>query len=403
MKRLFALIALLAFASALHAQVVDATVCGILKDPASFNGKMVRVKGTVIAGFDSFIVKDESCQGQVNALWLSYPEGTKGKAGPEALLQLQPAKNFAGTVPAAPTPIKLEKNSDFKQFDQLLSTRHKMDGMCLGCIQYAVSATLVGRLDGVAHAGVHRDKDGKIVGIEGFGNLNAYPARLVLESVSQISTHEADYSKSDAVAKNEESSGFTMQGANAEDMAVAANIRSTSRFATTLDPIRALGDIRQQAASAFPPGSPIVLAIDRAADAYNAHDSVKINYGVPNEVREKDEARSKHDSPDGVIFNCTFNASRLQGEALAAATVHIGEHVADIRSPQPDVSLPTLFDKEYRAWVTTTLQTLATGRRTLSVSGGYILWNDAWPQAARTSNLDSAVTDFLRFQEMLSR
>ena len=51
--------------------------------------------------------------------------------------------------------------------------------MCLGCIRYDVTATLVGRLDAVPDATLQRDKAGKIVGFGGFGNLNAYPARLV--------------------------------------------------------------------------------------------------------------------------------------------------------------------------------------------------------------------------------
>jgi len=37
----------------------------------------------------------------------------------------------------------------------------------------------VGRLDTVADASIKRDASGKIVGFGGFGNMNAYPARLV--------------------------------------------------------------------------------------------------------------------------------------------------------------------------------------------------------------------------------
>ena len=48
-----------------------------------------------------------------------------------------------------------------------------------------------------------RDKAGKIVGFGGFGNMNAYPARLVLQSVSDVTPKEIDYSKADAVTKDE--------------------------------------------------------------------------------------------------------------------------------------------------------------------------------------------------------
>ncbi|MGB6696148.1 MAG: hypothetical protein WBE56_18310, partial [Terracidiphilus sp.] len=63
MKRWFVVaFAMLGFACGVHAQVapqvVDTTVCDVVKKPAPFDGKMVRIKGTVIAGFDQFAIKD---------------------------------------------------------------------------------------------------------------------------------------------------------------------------------------------------------------------------------------------------------------------------------------------------------------------------------------------------------
>ena len=53
MKRCFVVGCLiLGFGLGLHAQVVDTTVCDVVKKPETFNGKMVRIKGTVVAGFD---------------------------------------------------------------------------------------------------------------------------------------------------------------------------------------------------------------------------------------------------------------------------------------------------------------------------------------------------------------
>ena len=68
--------------SPLAAQIVDADICDILANPQSFDGKTVRVKGTVIAGFEEFAFKGAGCNHMVNAIWLAYPEKTKGKAGP---------------------------------------------------------------------------------------------------------------------------------------------------------------------------------------------------------------------------------------------------------------------------------------------------------------------------------
>ena len=99
-------------------------------------------------------------------------------------------------TPPTRTPVTLRRDKDFKQFDSLLAQTHQKGAdMCLGCTRYEVTATLVGRLDSVADATLKRDAAGKIVGFGGFGNMNAYPARLVLQSVTDVTPKEIDYSK----------------------------------------------------------------------------------------------------------------------------------------------------------------------------------------------------------------
>jgi hypothetical protein len=81
------------------AGVTDVVVCDVVRKPAPFDGKMVRIKGTVVVGFDEFVIKDAAdpnCGFEVNAIWLQYPQGTKGKAGPASMLTIQPAHNFTG-------------------------------------------------------------------------------------------------------------------------------------------------------------------------------------------------------------------------------------------------------------------------------------------------------------------
>jgi hypothetical protein len=82
-----------AISSPLCARVGDTNACDILANPQSFDGKIVRLKGTVSSGFEEFALKDSSCNQPVNAIWLADPDGTKGKAGPAAFVQLQLAKN----------------------------------------------------------------------------------------------------------------------------------------------------------------------------------------------------------------------------------------------------------------------------------------------------------------------
>ena len=167
----------------LRAQMTDATVCDVVKKPASFDGKMVKITGTVVAGFDQFILedsKDPNCGYPVDSIWIAYPDGTKGKAGPAAMVTIQPAHNYAGKyTPPTRTAVTLQKDKEFKQFDSLLSQTHEKGAdLCLGCTRYEVTATLVGRLDGVDDASLKHDAAGKIIGFGGFGNLNAYPSPI---------------------------------------------------------------------------------------------------------------------------------------------------------------------------------------------------------------------------------
>lgn len=72
------------------------------------------------------------------------------------------------------------RDAQFAQFKDLLeAVMYPRDRSisCIDCKRYQVAATLVGRLD---YAG----KD------SGFGHLNAYPTRLVLQSVSEVTAQD---------------------------------------------------------------------------------------------------------------------------------------------------------------------------------------------------------------------
>lgn len=367
-----------ALASSLSAQVTDATVCDILANPQSFDGKIVRIKGTVIAGFDEFLVKDASCNQPVNAIWLAYPEGTKAKAGAVAMVQLQLShNNGAASQAAVRTAVQLDKNKDFKQFDALLSTPYKSGGMCLGCERYSVSATLVGRLDGVKNVGLVRETEGKIIGVAGFGNLNLYRARLVLQSVSDVTSHEIDYSKSSEAAK-----GDSVHDSGGGDPIAAGHL----------------------AAKAFGPDSAAGKQVENAAAAYGKegeHNGVEVNFGIPNEVPKNEGGKGSADSPDGLLFNCTFDMDRLKGDALSRAITHAGMHIFDIRSSQPGGGDRTLYNLEFRAWQTTVLTAVAFQQKTLTVPGGYVIWNSAWAAADRNKIVNEGITGFLKEWAML--
>jgi hypothetical protein len=393
MKRLVVLIGLLlAFGCGLHAQAaapVDVNVCDVVKNPASFDGKMVRIKGTVVAGFDEFLIKDASdpnCGYQVNGIWLSYPQGSKAKSGPVAMVTAQPARNFAGTWKAPTrTPVTLDKSKEFKQFDSLLAQPHQKGAdMCLGCARYEVTATLVGRLDTVADASIKRDASGKITGFGGFGNMNAYPARLVLQSVSDVAPKEIDYSKTDAITKGDSALTPPPGGGGGPefDDPYAAAVRLASHVAAG-----PAGEQTQRAVAVFPKS--------------REQNGVNVVHGVGNEVAP--DGPGAKDSPDGVLYNCVLNPDRLQGPSMVVALFHVGQHVADLRSPKPDSADAPLLVNENDAWVVTSIAAIVGGQKYLTLPGAYLFWNIAWPAEQRDDKMEAALKDFLSNEALLSR
>jgi hypothetical protein len=369
-------------------QVTDTTVCDVVRKPAPFDGKIVRIKGTVVAGFDEFVIKDAAdpnCGFEVNAIWLAYPQGTKGKAGPAAMLTIQPAHNFTGKYAApARAAVTLDKSKDFKQFDNLLAQTHNKGAMCLGCARYEVTATLIGRLDAVADTKLQRDAAGKIVGFGGFGNMNMYPARLVLQSVSDVTPKEEDYSKADAAGKND-----MMQppqpGAGSNDL--------KGTLATV------------QKAFAAPGANPAAQEAQKAVLAFGKegeHNGVLFGFGPGNEYNPSSEAMGTSDSPDGVLFDVSFYSDHLQGHDLERALEHMGDHIATLRTP-PDSGEAQPYILEYNAWVITAVSAAMAGQKTLTLPGGYLEWDITWTADQRNDKMEAVLKDFLANEALLSR
>jgi hypothetical protein len=345
--------------SSSRAQIVDTTVCDILAEPQSFDGKIVRIKGIAIAGFEEFAIKGTGCSQAVGAIWLAYPEGTRGKAGPAATLGLQFGKNHPAVVSnVSRTPVAIDKNKEFKEFDKLLSTQAKSDGLCLGCVKFTVAATFVGRLDGTKDSGLIRDKSGKVIGLSGFGNLNRYKARLVLQSVADLSPQEIDYAKG----------------------SVAASPNSVP------------GNV------SFIPNSPAADQVKRAAAAFGAQgedNGVGVGFGVANEILKQETTKSNSNSPDGLLFNVTFDGERLKGPAMEVAMSHMGTHIADIRSTASEVANLPLYGLEFRAWQTAAVSALADKLKTLMLPGDYLIYSQSWPNADLGKNVNSGISSFL--------
>ena len=97
-----------------------------------------------------------------------------------------------------------------------------------------------------------------------------------------------------------------------------------------------------------------------------------------------------------LLINCTFDMDRLKREGLTRAITHVGEHIADLRDPQSNVAESTAYGLEYRAWQTTVLSAVASQQKTLTLPGGYLLWNSTWPATDRSEMVDEGVANFLK-------
>jgi hypothetical protein len=385
MKRLMALAAIVSAVACAHAQTTDTTVCAILKNPKAFDGKMVRIKGTVETGLDQFVLNDGDCGRQVNSVWLAWPQGAKAKSGPLAMLELEPAHNFAGTVTPTTRPaVTLQKDKAFKQFDSALAQQHRSpSGICIACPKYDVQATITGRLDGVDDGGIHRE-NGKIVGLGGFGNANAYTARLVIQSVADVTPKEIDYSRIDSITKQESSQAQAQQ-----------------ELASYSDPL----STAQKLAGGLAP-SPMTTQIQKDIDLLGKPkdpNGVAVGFGAMNEVSASADAPAAKDSPDGVQYNCTFNHDRLPDQDLSMALLHLAQHISDIRDPQPGTDDTPLYIEENNAWAVTATMAVASGEKYLTLPGGYLMWDASWPDADKVNNMVSALDDFLSKEALLSK
>jgi hypothetical protein len=345
-----------------QAQTIDATVCDVVNHPMKFDGKVVRLKGLVQSDFDSFTMRADSCTGM---LWLSYPAGTKAKSGPAVVVTMQLASNASGTTGTARPALTLERNKDFETFDLLLTQRPKTPGMCLACVKNDVMATLVGRIDGTENAGLVKDKTGKITSLDGFGNLNQYTTRMVIESVADVTAKELDYTKTPKV--NEDS-----QGGNNKDF-----IGSTRKTETS-----------------FPKGSGSGEQIETAIAAYGSpgqDNGVEIAFGDVANVPAGEGTRAAKASTDGLQFTVRFDADKLKGDALSRAVAHQGAEVAMLR----EAGNKSAREIELKAWQTLLLVTIGARQKTLTLSGGTVLWTESWAEAERSPNAGKALVQYL--------
>jgi hypothetical protein len=74
-----------------------------------------------------------------------------------------------------------------------------------------------------------------------------------------------------------------------------------------------------------------------------------------------------------------------------------------LRAPIAGNEDAPLFVLEYNAWSMTAAAAASNGQKFLTLPGGYLLWNSAWPVADRPTVMDDALKTYLANEAALSR
>jgi hypothetical protein len=81
----------------------------------------------------------------------------------------------------------------------------------------------------------------------------------------------------------------------------------------------------------------------------------------------------------------------------------MGEHVSELRNPTPGNEGAPAYVLESDAWVVTTVSVASSGKKFLTLPGGYLIWDSSWSAADRTGKMADVLKDFLYHEAMLSQ
>jgi hypothetical protein len=143
--------------------------------------------------------------------------------------------------------------------------------------------------------------------------------------------------------------------------------------------------------------------VSRAAAAFGAEgedNGVAVRVGLANTPRKDEGGNAKQNSPDGLLIFVIIDAERLKGQALGEAMAHMGTHIADLRETPGG---RTALQLEAHAWAATILTAIQAKEKTLTLPGGYLVWNSDWSDAERERLLPPAMSSFLRDWSALER
>lgn len=174
---------------------IETTVCKILETPAAFNNKLVRVRGFFDGNFEYSVLMSESCPDS-NGIWFALADGS----APPGLVATIPGKAIPGEKDPTgrwvrPIRVVLKRDANFEEFERYLAVPQAEPGKPCGphCHDYRVTATFVGRVDGVSeeiHAAHLKQPRDARPDFKGFGHMGLFDAQLVVQSVAGVEVED---------------------------------------------------------------------------------------------------------------------------------------------------------------------------------------------------------------------
>ena len=175
-------------ANAAQQTPIDTILCSVTENPFLYNNKMVRIHGQVSVSSEYSELSEEGCSGSI---WFTYGDSaTPGlvayvSGGSESGAQDSDGKRIL------PVPVKLVKNANFNRFQNLIRAQVRADARSASTdpneyVFHRVTATLVGRIDGVSpdiHAFHLKRREMDRADFLGFGQMGLFDAQFVLQSV----------------------------------------------------------------------------------------------------------------------------------------------------------------------------------------------------------------------------
>jgi hypothetical protein len=177
--------------------------------------------------------------------------------------------------------------------------------------------------------------------------LARYPARLVIQSVANVSENDIDYSKPADLGDGNVGLGLTAD------------------------------DLKRAAAAYGAPGE---------------DNGVNVGFTGSNSLTPDDGTKGSGNSPDGLLLIVAIDGERVKGSAMGEAMAHTGTHIADLREwPMTR----NLFQLEGRAWGATVMSAISSKEKTLTLPGGYVAWNSSWTETDQEKQLAGSLSGYL--------